>query len=172
MKSTEIRIFVVSVTAGIENWDRGRWITLPMPEDELFDVLSSIKLIEDSELRITDYESPCAFWEFEDLLECNSVLRRIIDEQIDINYVATLLDYNSTTLTGFFDIYEGQSYEYYTDINGITDVAESRISEGYYGEIPEGILQYIDTDAIVVDLEANGWVYYPKYRTAICPMGC
>lgn len=170
--ANEVNINVVSLgePIGVAN-RKSRWVKLPMEEQELINVLNSIKLTEDSELRITDVEGPFEFGQYEDIIQSNRVLSKIIEEGIDLEYVATVLDFNCSTLIDFFDIYDKQQYEYYSNVNGLEEVAEIRVRNGYYGNVSDDIMQYVDMEQIATDMNCNGWMYYPKYRTAIFPIG-
>lgn len=103
----EIRVCISSIM-DMGGLGRDKWITLPEDEETLTKIVDGLKYNEDSTVIVVDYEGPFEFGQYEDIIQSNRVLSKIIEEGIDLEYVATVLDFNCSTLIDFFDIYDKQ----------------------------------------------------------------
>lgn len=143
--------------------DGGQWITLPMDEDELEEVLENIAALmgdEDPEWFINDYEWTIEM-ELGDVHEMDSITEwneRCNEadglEEWEAEEIAAAIEAYGYTFAealdrqqrGCFTFYPGQDLE---------DVAEEIINECY--DLPEFALRYFDYEAFARDLSFDGY---------------
>ena len=136
----------------------GKWVTLPLSnfDTEFEDILKEIGNPE--EYFISDYE--CDYYdinEYENIKDLNALAEYYegLDEhdQIKLKYV---IDDQRLTIKDALD-FELGDIMFYQNMN-LEEVAECRVDESLFGEIPESIKNYIDYKAIAIDLDCEGYV--------------
>ena len=159
----ETRIFLTDLAAYNEGHLVGKWLTLPLTDQDwviaLSEVLSEGEHIAGSEDHeewfITDYEAGFDIDEYSDidtLNECATIFNDLDDD--DLVKLQYLIDYHGYNTFDAVDKIE--DVELYEDMN-LTDLAETFIDEGLFGDIPESIANYIDYDSIARDLGYDGY---------------
>ncbi len=145
--------------------NNGRWITLPMDNQKLMEVLKSVaESMNDSdpEWFVNDYE-----WEDEDFFEIdetdNYFYLNEISEEINI-----LDEYDKFKLLAVIEAYTSNirealdtldDYTFYKNMN-MEDVAYEIVSDCY--ELSEFSLKYFDYAAFAIDLSFDGF-YETKF---------
>ena len=145
--------------------DGGQWITLPMDEDELEEVLENIAEAmgdNDPEWAIHDYEWECEM-ELGDVHEMDSITdwnERCQEadglEEWEAEEIAAAIEAYGYTFAealdrqqrGCFTFYPGQDLE---------EVAESIADECYLYDAPEFLARYFDYEAFARDLGFDGY---------------
>ena len=154
----ETRIFLTDLQAYNEGHLVGKWITLPLTDQEwvmaLNELLTEGEHIAGSEDHeewfITDYEAEFTIDEYEDIDSLNNkaeIYSNLDDDDlIKIKYLVDYHGYNT------FDAIEKlDDVELYEDTT-MNDLAEMFIDEGLFGDIPDNLINYIDYDAVARDL--------------------
>ena len=150
-----MRIYISNLSQYNQGRLIGQWLTLPCTTEDIQDALSMI-LSLDEEYFITDSEDiPFEVNDYDNPYEINKKLKE---------YHA--LEYAERLCVGFL-LSEGHEWSYslenHLDVvmyagERLKDVAYSLVDEGCFGEIPEGISNYIDHEAIARDLGHDGYV--------------
>lgn len=153
MKETKkgiISIFIANLAKYSAGELVGKWVTLPVEEDELQEVFNSIGcfpngdeyFISDCECSIDGVEID----EYGDIERLNTVSGELLAlDDTDIKTVAAIIECTGYSLDEAIDclndviFYEGYKLE---------DVAYEFVDEGIWGDIPEFIKPYIDYEAI------------------------
>ena len=143
--------------------DGGQWITLPMEEEELQEVLENIAALmkdEDPEWFINDYEWTIEMelgdvHEMDSITEWNERCQEADNlEEWEAEEIAAAIEAYGYTFAealdrqqrGCFIFYPGQDLE---------EVAEELINECY--DLPEFALRYFDYEAFARDLSFDGY---------------
>jgi antirestriction protein len=143
--------------------DGGQWITLPMEEEELQEVLENIAALmkdEDPEWFINDYEWTIEtelgdVHEMDSITDWNERCQEADDlEEWEAEEIAAAIEAYGYTFAealerqqrGCFIFYRGQDLE---------EVAEELINECY--DLPEFALRYFDYEAFARDLSFDGY---------------
>jgi antirestriction protein len=143
--------------------DGGQWITLPMEEEELQEVLENIAALmkdEDPEWFINDYEWTIEtelgdVHEMDSITEWNERCQEVDDlEEWEAEEIAAAIEAYGYTFAealerqqrGCFIFYPGRDLE---------EVAEDLINECY--DLPEFALRYFDYEAFARDLSFDGY---------------
>ena len=143
--------------------DGGQWITLPMEEEELQEVLENIAALmkdEDPEWFINDYEWTIDMelgdvHEMDSIIEWNERCQEADNlEEWEAEEIAAAIEAYGYTFAealdrqqrGCFIFYRGQDLE---------EVAEDLINECY--DLPEFALRYFDYEAFARDLSFDGY---------------
>ena len=145
--------------------DGGQWITLPMEEDELEEVLENIAAYmkdEDPEWFINDYEWTIDMelgdvHEMDSITEWNERCQEADSlEEYEAEEIAAAIEAYGYTFAeayerqqrGCFVFYSGQSMQ---------EVAESIADECYLYNAPEFLARYFDYEAFARDLTFDGY---------------
>jgi antirestriction protein len=133
----------------------GEWLELPCTKDELQDALSRI-LGQDEECFISDTDGiPFEVGEYDNLYGLNDKLEQYdaLDEREQL-CVAFLLS----------ESYDWDySMENYDDVilysnESLEDVAYALVEEGCFGTVGDGLVNYVDYEAIARDLGHDGYI--------------
>jgi len=145
----EIRIFITNLAKYNEGYLVGKWIDLPLSEDELWSEVKAI-LGDDEEHFISDYEAPFTIEEYDSLTDLNALAEELsrMDEE-DVAKALFLVNEQGYTFKDA--ISKVDDVDFYPKMT-LKDLAEQFVDEGLFGEIPEKIEGYIDYDAIARDL--------------------
>jgi antirestriction protein len=159
----EVRIYLTNLAKYNEGKLIGKWIDLPIDDDELQKELKAI-LGSDEEYFITDFEAPFGIEEYESPFKLNEFVWQLeeLDEQ-DQEKMFYLLD------TIGYD--REEALEHYEDVvfySGMTleDVAEELIEDGVFGNLSDTIKLYIDYEKLARDLSIDG--YYETDKGTFC----
>ena len=145
--------------------DGGQWITLPMEEDELEEVLENIAaLMEDNdpEWFINDYE-----WtidtelgdvhEMDSILEWNERCQEADDlEEYEAEEIAAAMEAYGYTFAEAYERQQRGCFVFYAG-RDLQEVAEEIADECYLYNAPEFLARYFDYDAFARDLSFDGY---------------
>lgn len=145
----DIRIFITNLAKYNEGYLVGKWVDLPLSEDELWDEIREV-LGDDEEFFITDFEAPFRIEEYDGVTDLNALAKEL--EGMDDEDVAKALFLVNEQGYSFRDaIGKVDDVDFYPNTT-LKDLAEKFVDEGLFGEIPDKIQAYIDYDAIARDL--------------------
>ena len=143
--------------------DGGQWITLPMEEEELQEVLENIAAAmgdQDPEWAIHDYE-----WEsdielgdvneMDSITEWNDRCQEACDlEEWESQEIAAAMEAYGYTFPEALERQQRGSFTLYAGMD-LEEVAEELINECY--DLPEFALRYFDYEAFARDLSYDGY---------------
>ena len=132
----------------------GRWIYLPMDEDDLSEEISEV-LGDDEEYFITDYEAPFEIKEYSNVFKLNELAEELeeIDEEEDV--IEAIFKHYSED-EGLEMLRTGE-YRVFYNCSDMEDVAKEVVDQlGYLDEIPKDLQMYFDYEAFGRDLDING----------------
>lgn len=139
----------------------GRWIELPIDEDDLEKVLKSIGIDNEEyeEIFIADYDLPfdsSEFGEYTPLETLNEIAERYDDlEEYDKDIFNIITD--ELSLDEAFDVVENGDYVTYLNCDDMTDVAYEYVEEtGLLDDVPETVARYFDYESFGRDMEIEG----------------
>jgi hypothetical protein len=177
-------IFLTDLAAYNEGFLSGKWIELPIDEEELKEEIKNVLetglreakennlccCSEHEEYFITDYEGFSSLNEYEDIFKLNENLNELIDLQnsysIDDEILQELLNYFEN-IEDVKDIIEEGNYRIYYDVNNSSDICYQDYREGLYGELGNDYLsRYIDFDQMGSDRELENAILFFN-KTAI-----
>lgn len=145
----EIRIFITNLAKYNEGYLVGKWVTLPLSEDELWAEVKAV-LGDDEEHFITDYEAPFRIEEYDSITDLNKLAEEL-EGMDDVDIKKALFLVNEQGYTFDDAIRKVDDVDFYPDMT-LKDMAEQFVDEGLFGEIPDKIQGYIDYEAIARDL--------------------
>lgn len=137
----------------------GKWVNLPC--EELGQVLEEIEVIEGTayeEYAIHDYESDIdglevgeyeSIWELNDLAE---QLESLDDTQLE--HLKAYMEAQGTALAYALENFEDTNF--YQGMS-LIDLAYELVDEGCFGDVADGLKNYIDYEAIAKDLGYDGY---------------
>lgn len=190
----EIKVYLANLGKYNEGELVGKWVTLPLSEEELEDVYCDIKLgyrDEDGvyhhgyteidnetgyeyhyeELAIHDYEAPFKIDEYDNIERLNELAERLEGlKNYQVEDVERLLETGEVDFEEALDSVEGNGREYciWDDCNDMSDVAYAYYKEtGMMDSIPDHLKNYIDWEGIGRDMEIEGSFYYVGNSTYI-----
>lgn len=165
-----IRIFLSDLSAYNEGFLSGKWIQLPLPQEELLQAL--IEVLREGEIAsgtdnheeifITDFEAEIVIGEYDNIERLNE-LAEAMDELSDDDLLKLRFlsheGYNERdVIDNGLDSYDVDIYDF-RDNNSFTDtfelLASDFVDEGLFGEIPKALEFYIDYSAIARDLRMD-----------------
>lgn len=171
----EIKVYVQNLAKYVSGRHKGRWITLPMGEEELEKIKQDI-LGNDEELLISDYEAPFKIGEYDRLEKLNEyaqILNDINEEGYIIEAIMKACD-TCIDMETRFEWLENHEFTIYEDVVTGKDLAEKifqedpamlPIFEHYEGETQHLIdwmdnnWGFVDWDNIGNRLEECGWEF-------------
>ena len=145
--------------------DGGQWITLPMEEDELEEVLENIAALmkdDDPEWFINDYE-----WtidtelgdvhEMDSILEWNERCQEADDlEEYEAEEIAAAMEAYGYTFPEAYERQQRGCFVFYAG-RDLQEVAEEIADECYLYNAPEFLARYFDYEAFARDLSFDGY---------------
>lgn len=152
-----INVYITNLAKYTEGELVGQWVTLPLPPEELDEVIKEI-LGDDEEYFITDYE--CEFMEVPEycnIHELNELAGELesLDEH-ELKKVKALLEWGV-----YMDLEEAianvDNFILYEDIEDECDLAWYILDE-IYTDVPDNIKNYIDVKRFGRDLAMNGYI--------------
>lgn len=143
-----IKVFLESIAAYNNGEMKGRWITLPMNEDDLRNEIRDI-LDGDEEYFITDWE--CEYFsidQYDNISTLNEKAEYLLEKEdyelVTLKAICELVDFDEAK-----DILEKGNYFFIPDVSSETELGEYVIDEGLFGiDIPDSLKNYIDYEAI------------------------
>lgn len=175
---TTRRIFITDLASYNEGLLSGRWVDLPMAEDELEEIIKDVLRVgwEESQAAglcccdhheewfITDYEG---FWkeidEYENILELNEEVEMYeeITNNISEEALNLILEDTGYTLEGVKELVNSGRYIIYKDVDNEGDVAYQAYEEyGRMEELPLHLECYIDWEKVGRDMFIQGMFVY------------
>lgn len=164
----EVKVWVGNLGKYNEGNLVGRWIELPIDEDDLEKVLESIGI--DNEdffiLFIADYD---IHFDSKELGEYTSIerLNEIAERYNDLEeYEKEVFNEISTDfkLDEAFDIVEDGDYMIYSNCDDMGDVAMQYVEEtGLLNNVPGDLVDYFDYQSYGRDMEINGYYIRSSY---------
>lgn len=144
----------------------GEWVTFPIDEDELEDILSRVGVNNESkEYFFTDYECDvpgiCEELEEYSSIEYLNELAESLENVDDEDLLAAAIELGGCSV---MDIIENiDDYSLCKDIFNDYDLGYSYIGESGIVDIPGYIQNYIDYEAFGSDLRMNAYGAHTKY---------
>ena len=158
----EVKVWVGNLGKYNEGNLVGRWIELPIDEDDLEKVLESIGIDNEEyeEIFIADYDLPfdsSEFGEYTSIERLNDIAERYDclsdDEKEVFNEIS-----DEFKLDEAFDIIENEDYVIYYDCDNMGDVAEQYIDDiGLLSDVPSDLVGYFDYQSYGRDMEIEGY---------------
>ncbi len=148
------KIFVVNPGKYAEGEETGEWFTLPISEEEVLECLE----IKGGNYFIHDYELPFDITDSEDIEHLNRMYydyEALIEGTGLSQVISELVDYYGSLEEVIERAYDFAIYH----VNSMEELAGKLVREGYFGEIPPRIVDYIDCGAVAKNMENNG-VYF------------
>lgn len=152
---TTIRIYVANLAAYNNGILAGKWLDLPCNdlEEEIESIIAMFP--EGEELAIHDFEAPFKIEEYDDIEELNEIAEQIEDlDEYDQQKLIYLMDDGCTFKQALDEL---DVCDFYPDMT-LEDVVEELVDDGCFGSIPKSIQNYIDYEAIAMDLYYDGYV--------------
>jgi antirestriction protein len=165
-----IDIFITDLQAYNGGHLVGKWIQLPLPQEELSQALSEVLREGETvsgtdnheEVFITDYEAEIVIGEYDDIQRLNELaeaMEAFSDEDLLKLRLLSHEGYNEReVIDNGLDSYDVDIYDF-RDNKSFTDtfelLAESFVEEGLFGEIPKALEFYIDYERIARDLRMD-----------------
>ena len=145
--------------------DGGQWITLPMEEDELEEVLENIAALmkdDDPEWFINDYE-----WtidtelgdvhEMDSIIEWNERCQEADDlEEYEAEEIAAAMEAYGYTFAEAYERQQRGCFVFYAG-RDLQEVAEEIADECYLYNAPDFLARYFDYEAFARDLSFDGY---------------
>ena len=172
-----MELFITDLSAYNEGFLSGRWIQLPLTQEELIQVSTEIlkegELVSGTtnheELFITDYEAEILIGEYDNIERLNELaqtMEAFTDEEfLKLRFLAYEGYNERDVIDNGLETYEVDIYDY-RDNSSFTDtfelLASDFIDEGLFGEIPKSIESYIDYEAIARDLRMDYSEFEPN----------
>lgn len=159
------RLYIANLAKYNEGRLVGKWVDLPMCEDELQEKIQEI-LGNDEECAIHDYENDYGVRvsEYDSPFELNEVAEKL--EEYDEDTVKALSDI-------FADIHEVirvMEDGDFISLHGVRneeDLGYEAIEELGMMEIPENLKIYFDYEKFGRDLTCDGWTIFPEQELAV-----
>lgn len=144
----------------------GRWLSLPMREDGLKQVLEEIADGKRA-CEIRDFEAPFIIEKYDDVFTINEAVA--VMAEYDHRLVFALCGCTNNVEQVIRILNSGQ-YKVCYDVESLHDVADALMWSGYYGRVPVSLKRYIDYDKVVRELENAGWHFQPEVHVAVMPL--
>lgn len=179
MTDTNTRIYIANLGKYNEGELVGEWIVLPFLEDELNELFVKIGLgkmvdgeyehglevdgIVYEEFAIHDYESDIEGFkigEYEDLESLNELIERIEDlDDYEYKCFQAYREATGYSLKSCLEKAEYGNITLYEDCDSLTDLAQSMVDEGLFGDTSQmgNLTNYIDYEALGRDLGFDGY---------------
>lgn len=164
----EVKVWVGNLGKYNEGNLVGRWIKLPIDEDDLEKVLESIGIDNEEyeEIFIADYDLPFdskELGEYTSIERLNEIAERYNDLKEDEKEVFNEIS-SDFKLNEAFDIVEDGDYMIYSDCDDMGDVAMQYVEEtGLLDNVPGDLVDYFDYQSYGRDMEINGYYIRSSY---------
>lgn len=165
-----VKIYLANLASYVEGRENGRWLQLPMQQDELQAIYNSI-VGGNQEHIILDYTAPFNISEYENIFDLNKLLENLSDCGLDDNILEEIFKFNpdykeviTAIENGNFDVVnvdevsEGWSTSLDPDELFGMVLNETGYNNLFSQPIPEEMIDYIDFGQIFTCLSINdGW---------------
>lgn len=164
----EVKVWVGNLGKYNEGDLVGRWIELPIDEDDLEKVLKSIGIDNEEyeEIFIADYDVPFDskdLGEYTPLETLNEIAERYEDFSDDEKEVFNEIS-SDFKLDEAFDIVKDGDYMIYSNCDDMGDVAMQYVEEtGLLDNVPDDLVDYFDYQSYGRDMEINGYYIRSSY---------
>lgn len=143
----------------------GKWISLPISEEELEKAMQEIGINEEyEEYFITDYECDIdglEIGEYSNLEELNELAETLEDMDDADAKAFTAYIQNGSNFEEALEGVQNGDYRIYYNCNDMEDVAMEVVEEcGYLQNVPENVARYFDYEAFGRDLAIEGTFIY------------
>lgn len=155
----EVKIFITDLASYNEGRLVGRWVELPMDEDDLQSEIDSILQADHEEIFITDYESnvSISIGEYDNIFSLNEIIQEAENEDVQ---VLEALIYVSSDFKDALERSQQGNYIIYHDVNSCEDLGYLLVHEmGFLGDLEnlsDELQRYIDYESIGRDMECMG----------------
>ena len=151
--------FITNLGKYNEGYLIGEWITFPISEDDLEEVLERIGINEQyEEYFITDYDNDYDidfnFSEYESIDHINEVIEAI--ENLDFSELELLKAVCECEGLPDIEQFNPDSYIFYEGMT-LEEVAQDIVEGTYYSKDNDFLLQYFDYEAFARDLSFEGY---------------
>lgn len=159
--SLKIRVYISNLSAYVEGELIGKWVDLPIDEDELQKEINSILRNGDEEYAIHDYEAPFPISEHDNPFELNRQLDELdnFDIDIDDDELEALMEIMNDLSEAVEALRAEKVHFHHVEKDGWIgwkDFAEYMVYECDYLDVPKHLLSYIDFEQVGIDLEHCG----------------
>ena len=155
-----LKIYIANLGKYNEGELVGKWVELPC--ENLAEVLKEIEVVDGThyeEYAIHDYESDIdglQIGEYDNIFDLNEIAEKLNElSDYDKKWLEAYLEASEEDLLTALEQFEEDS-TFYQDMT-LEDVAEELVSDGYFGDIPDSIVNYIDYAAIARDLSFDSY---------------
>lgn len=156
---TILNVFVTDLEKYNAGQLLGEWLELPIDPDEIDECIDRITEGQDHEIFITDFESDIGFecGEYDDIYDLNEKAEMFADlDEWEQATVEALLECGACgDIESAID--RVGDCVLYSECETLVDLAYILIEEGDFGDIPKGIANYIDYEAIARDLNYESY---------------
>lgn len=153
-----IRVAVTNLIEYENNNLLYEWIELPCNNETLESVINKFGK---NNYFISDFECEKFHTKIDmyvKLSELNDVVTQISEmNKYDLKIFIAILESHTEDLFDALDIWADENYDFF-NVDSLVELAEILTEHGYYGEIPEEALYYIDYKKLARDLNYNGYV--------------
>lgn len=178
-----MKLYITDLSAYNAGHLIGKWVELPMDEDELKVKIKTIliagqKACNDTdfheEIFITDYEADIAIEEYDDVYKLNDLAEALAEfsdyDLLKLKYLSSEgYDEKAVIETGIGS-YDVEIYDFRGD-SSFTDTFEllamQFVDDGLFGEIPESLESYINYEKIARDLRID----YSEFESRVIGRG-
>ena len=175
-KVRDVKIYITNLGKYVEGYLIGKWVQLPIDEDDLEKVLEAIG-IDDyyEEFFISDYETEIvsvgnSIGEYSSLVELNKLAERLESLcQYDTDKLEAVLEYTSCgSITELLELIDELD-----DFDLLPDVDDDEALGYYYADecccidIPEHIRSYFDFESYGRDIRLESNIIYTTYGCVI-----
>lgn len=158
-RTTLIRIYIANLAAYNAGYLRGEWLDLPATDEEIAETLERIGCGEHgAEYAIHDFESEYGLKadEYDNIFELNEQISGINElDDDDFNMFMAYLEAVSSDINEALNALDRCTL--YTYCDSLEDLVLELIKDGCYGDIPDSIINYLDTEAMARDLSFDGY---------------
>lgn len=136
------------------------WLELPTTDEEIENAFKKIGVgngTKYEEYFITDYETDfdgLNVYPYSNIREINEQAKELSNlKEYEIEEINAIIETQGGTLEQALETYKKGDYSYLSGIKSYDELAEMFVDEGFYGEIPEHLINYIDYEKIAQELE-------------------
>lgn len=145
-----MQIFLTDLAAYNSGYLVGKWLSVPISDEDWTQALSEVLCEDHEEWFITDYDLPFDIGEYESIDSINETAAIYesldSDDLIKLSYLVDDCGYKAKQALEMLD-----DVELYTDTT-LEELAEQFIADGLFGDVPENLINYIDYEKIARDL--------------------
>lgn len=161
-----LKVFITNTHCYAQSNLVGKWVELPTSNENLSKEVKDVLSHGGEEYFISAFEGGIYIDENVNVMNLNEILQRA-DGQKD-EFIA-IMECLSVDLNEGIEILEDGAFHMIPEIIEMKEAAEILVEEGYYGEIPDHLANFLNYESIANDMvTAKGWKYSSKATAAIC----